>query len=191
MVTKGKVLIVTMFLVFFVSIPVVNASPAGNKIAKFYVEAYTDPDETIIHWQITTDEHVIYRLTQNGFVNDESGNETGTITIDGLLTQLKGPEPPTNGTILVRFIIRFYSGVTIEGALYADITRYPGIPPQPDQIIIDGRFVGHGDMHVAGIVKNNPHYISGFALEGYSWGNKGAFGAISLAWPRYSYEFHI
>lgn len=157
-------MVITLFLLFFVSIPVVNASPARTRLTRFYVEAYFDPNETIIHWQIPTDEHVILRVTQPGFVTDESGYEIGTITVDCLATQLEGQPAPSNGTSLGRFIIGFYSGLTIEGALWFHITVL-----SPDQIIYDGKFVGHGDMHAAGIVKNNPHHLSGFALEGYSW----------------------
>ena len=84
----------------------------------------------------------------------------GTITYDRFV-HIRNFVTSTS-TITAQFVINFYSGAIIEGTITMEVT-YGGV------IVSEGKFVGHGDMHVIGDIYNVPGSTSAIVLDGYSW----------------------
>jgi len=166
-VSKVRVLIITLFLLFCVLAPLAGAS---NKRSDFFVKAYVYP------WSFQgtiemTESMWIAHGTQWGWVADEFGDQygnhrIGAINVTVMLIAKLGENGlyDAEGIGTMHFTIRFDNGLTVEGTLIGRFVH----PTIDGNQIVDGVFSGHGGMHVKGIVENI-EVGSGFALNGYSW----------------------
>jgi len=157
---KGKVLSVLTLLLFAFSIAIVNASQTRTP---FYFKAIGT--FASIEWSHQADNSlIIMRVIEGGILNNTEGETVGTWTIDVVESiSIKSGK----GTAAGHFVMDFYSDTTIEGTLTAKIQMDIGTPNPPD---VDGKFVGHGDMHVIGalylVVEGANMFL---VFDGYSW----------------------
>jgi hypothetical protein len=158
MIVKGKILIIITLLFLASSLTVASASRTKTP---FYVKAL--PTAFNMEWMHQADDsRGIMKITEEGEVRNAEGDAVGTFTFDLIETiSMK----TGRGTASGHFTINFYSEVTIEGTLTAKIQMDIDNPMQPPDV--DGKFVGHGDMHVMGDL-----YLDSASLlifNGYSW----------------------
>jgi hypothetical protein len=100
------------------------------------------------------------KLTEGGIIKDAQDEQVGTFALDIIeVVSIK----TGRGTASGHFVINFDTGATIEGTLTAKIQMYIGTPTPPD---VDGKFVGHGDMHVMGDLYLMAEFL---VFDGYSW----------------------
>jgi hypothetical protein len=154
--TKGKVLAALAFLFLASSITMANASQARTE---FYLEA---PNCSMVGepWVNVADGvAMIMKYTVEGVVETCEHVEVGTIHMD--VVTIIGARVP--GTFSARFVIDFGSGKTVEGTITGtQIITNVGVD-------VEGRFVGHGDMHVMGSVNDIDGQPGTLILDGYSW----------------------
>jgi hypothetical protein len=114
-----------------------------------------------IEWSHQADNsQVIMKLTEGGIIKDTQDQQVGTFALDIIeVVSIK----TGRGTASGHFVINFDTGATIEGTLTAKIQMYIGTPTPPD---VDGKFVGHDDMHVMGDLYLMAEFL---IFDGYSW----------------------
>jgi len=157
---KGVVLISLVLATMFLTLPLtsVNASKTRNDFyLKMYVTAFN------LEWQHLADKRrVILHLTEEGIVKDSQNQEMGTIALDVVeIIDLKTDK----ATVSAKYEIDFYSGAIIEGTMNGKLQNATRGTPN-----LDGKFVGHGDMHVMGdIYLIMEGMIPVLILDGYSW----------------------
>lgn len=159
---KGVVLVLLVLATMFLAFPLtlVNASRTRND---FYLKVYATA--AYYEWEHFADNRlVIWHVVEEGVVKDSLGQAVGTIALHAVETI---DVETGKGTVSVKYEINFYSGAMIEGTMTGKIQIYIGTYDPPD---LDGKFVGHGDMHVMGDIYlimegQTPVLI----LEGYSW----------------------
>jgi hypothetical protein len=156
MVVKGRVLTIVALLFLASSLTVASASRTKTP---FYVKAL--PTAFNIEWSHQADNsQVIMKLTEGGIIKDTQDEQVGTFALDIIeVVSIK----TGRGTASGHFVINFDTGATIEGTLTAKIQMYIGTPTPPD---VDGKFVGHGDMHVMGDLYLMAEFL---VFDGYSW----------------------
>jgi len=159
---KGTVLniLALALLLLASSITIANASQTRTP---FYLRAIATAIN--VEWSHQADYSlVIMRVTEEGILNNTQGLTVGTWTIDVIETMsIKSGK----GTASAQFVMNFYSGATIEGTMTAKIQYYIGTTLPPD---VDGKFVGHGDMHVIGDLHLIVEGINAILVfDGYSW----------------------
>lgn len=111
------------------------------------------------HWADET--QIITHYIEECILKDNTDATVGTISIDALhIINMKTGK----ATVAGQFIINFYSGETIEGTFTSKVAYFTPQPPD-----VDGKFVGHGDMHVKGVIYDIPESPTDFILDGYSW----------------------
>ena len=159
---KGKVLsmLALSLLLLASSIAIANASQTRTP---FYLKAIGT--FASFEWSHQADDSlVIMRIIEGGILNNTEGQTVGTWTIDVIESiSIKSGK----GTASGHFVMNFYSDATIEGTLTAKIQMDIGTTNPPD---VDGKFVGHGDMHVIGglyLVVEGANAI--LVFDGYSW----------------------
>ena len=102
---------------------------------------------------------MILKYTVEGVVETREHVEVGTVHMD--VVTIIGARAP--GTFSVRFVIHFSSGKTVEGTMTGtQIITNVGVD-------VEGRFVGHGDMHIMGSVNDIDGQPGTLILDGYSW----------------------
>jgi hypothetical protein len=156
MVVKGRVLTIVALLFLASSLTVASASRTKTP---FYVKAL--PTAFNVEWSHQADNsQVIMKLTEGGIIKDAQDEQVGTFALDIIeVVSIK----TGRGTASGHFVINFDTGATIEGTLTAKIQMYIGTPTPPD---VDGKFVGHGDMHVMGDLYLMAEFL---VFDGYSW----------------------
>jgi hypothetical protein len=157
MIVRGKVVAILALLFLASSLTLANAS---RPVTPFYLRAIITNME--VEWVHQTDKNfVIAKIIEGGNVEFTPGMPVGTWTMDIIEIVTAGAK----ATVAGHLVIDFDSGTTIEGTLNARIPDFALQPPD-----IDGKFVGHGDMHVkcelAVIIEG---YTPVLILEGYSW----------------------
>ena len=165
--SKSKILVFTFFLLFCTLMPLANAAPNQSM---FFVKVYAAPEN--FRGKVEFNENLfILDGTQWGFVTDEFGDQYGNhrigrVDLTIMLVARLGPNGlyDAQGTSIVQFVITFDNGRIVEGVAKARIVH----PTIDGNQIVEGQFVGHGDMHVVGVLQNI-EVGSGFALNGYSW----------------------
>jgi len=160
--TKGKILsiLALSFLLLASSITIANAPQTRTP---FYFKAI--PTTMSVEWSHQADNSlVIMRVIEGGILNNTQGQTVGTWTIDVIESiSIKSGK----GTASGHFVMNFYSDATIEGTVTAKIQMYIGTTNPPD---VDGKFVGHGDMHVIGALYLLVEGANIFLVfDGYSW----------------------
>lgn len=158
MIAKGKILTIIALLFLASSLTVTNASRTKTP---FYVKAL--PTAFNMEWSHQADNsQVIMKLTEGGIIKDAQDEQVGTFALDIIeVVSIR----TGRGTASGHFVIDFDTGETVEGTLTAKIQMYMDNPNQPPDV--DGKFVGHGDMHVMGDL-----YLDSASLlifDGYSW----------------------
>lgn len=159
---KGIVLILLVLATMFLALPLtsVNASKTTND---FYLKMYMTTG--YYEWEHFADNRrVIWHLVEEGVVKDSLGQEVGTIALDVVETiDVKTGK----GTVSAKYEINFYNGAMIEGTMTGKIQLYIGTTNPPD---LNGKFVGHGDLHVMGDIYLLMEGINAvLVLDGYSW----------------------
>ena len=155
---KGKVLSIVALVLFASSLTIVSASKTTTP---FYLKALGTAYNT--EWSHQADNSLgIMKVTEGGPVRNAQGQDVGTFAFDLVeVISLK----TGRGIAAGHFTIDFDSGVSIEGTVTAKIQMYFAPPGQlPD---VDGKFVGHGDMHVMGDLYLDTNAFVVF--DGYSW----------------------
>ena len=165
MIVKGKVLSVIAFLLLASSLAVVNASRTRTP---FYFKAVVLT--MTMEWEHPADNsHLIMKIVEGGNVESEDGQTVGTWAMD-IVEVLSGKTG--RGTASGHLGIDFNSGVSVEGTITAKIQMYIGTSLPPD---VDGKFVGHGDMHVMSDLylimeeRGAGNFVPVLVLDGYSW----------------------
>ena len=156
-VAKVKVLVILAFMFLASSITIVNASQTRTV---FHLEA---PNCSMVGepWVNVADGvAMIMKYTVEGIVKTGEHVEVGTIHMD--VVTVIGER--VRGTFSARFVINFYSGKTVEGTITGTQTIIPDV-----RVDVEGRFVGHGDMHVMGIVNDIDEQAGTLIFDGYSW----------------------
>lgn len=158
MIVKGKIPAIIALLFLASSLAVASASKTQTP---FYVKTF--PTASNMEWMHQADDsRAIMKVTEEGEIRDAEDNVIGTFAFD----IIEGISLKTGrGTASGHFTIDFDSGATVEGTLTAKIQMYLNNPYQPPDV--DGKFVGHGDMHVMGDL-----YLDSASLlifDGYSW----------------------
>jgi len=159
-----KVKFVAILVLLFLASSLALAS-ASKSVTPFYLRAIVSNMQ--VEWVHQTNKNfVVAKIIEGGNVEFTPGEPVGTWTMDIIEIITAGAK----ATIAGRLVIDFNSGTTIEGTATARIPNFALQPPD-----IYGKFVGHGDMHVAceldviiegdAIVGYTPVLI----LEGYSW----------------------
>jgi hypothetical protein len=153
--TNGKVLAALAFLFLASSITIANASQARTE---FYLEAHCSMvGEPWVN--VADGVAMILKYTVEGVVETREHVEVGTIHMD--VVTIIGARAP--GTFSARFVIHFSSGKTVEGTMTGtQIITNVGVD-------VEGRFVGHGDMHIMGSVNDIDGQPGTLILDGYSW----------------------
>jgi len=156
MIVRGKVVAILALLFLASSLTLANAS---RPVTLFYLRAIITNME--VEWVHQTDKNfVIAKIIEGGNVEFTPGEPVGTWTMDIIEIIKAGAK----ATVAGHLVIDFDSGTTIEGTLNARIPNFALQPPD-----IDGKFVGHGDMHVECELRV---IIEGYTpvliLEGYS-----------------------
>jgi hypothetical protein len=157
---KGKVLSIVAFLLLASSLTIANASSTRTP---FYLRAI--PTSFYIEWTHQADgSHGIMKIIEGGNVEFVPGETAGTWTMDIIeILSIKTGAGIASGHL----VINFNFGTTVEGTITAKIQMHIGTNQPPD---VDGKFVGHGDMHVKCdlylIMEGNAAII---VLDGYSW----------------------
>lgn len=101
------------------------------------------------------------KLTEGGIIKDTQDQQVGTFALDIIeVVSIR----TGRGTASGHFVIDFDTGETVEGTLTAKIQMYIDNPNQPPDV--DGKFVGHGDMHVMGDLYLMAEFL---IFDGYSW----------------------
>jgi hypothetical protein len=157
---KGKVLSIIALVFLASSITIASASTTKTP---FYLKALATTMN--VEWSHQADDSLgIMKLTEGGIVRDAQDQEVGTFAFDLIETiSMK----TGRGTASGHFAINFNSGATIEGTITAKIQMYIGTYLPPD---VDGKFVGHGDMHVMGDLYLMIEGANAFIVfDGYSW----------------------
>ena len=155
--TKMKVsgILVLACLTLASLIAIANASKTRTE---FYLEAHVDiVGQMQVH--IADDTTYILRYTVEGFVETREHVDVGTISMDVVTIQ----RVRTPATVSAQFLINLDSGETIKGIATGTETFFPD-----GSIDLDGKFVGHGDMHVMGEVHELPG-PGAFYFDGNSW----------------------
>ena len=155
---KGKVLSIIALVFLASSITITSASTTKTP---FYLKALATTMS--VEWSHQADNsRGIMKLTEGGIVRNAQDQEMGTFALDLIetLSMKTGA-----GTASGHFAINLNSGATIEGTITAKIQMYSNLPPD-----VDGKFVGHGDMHVMGdlylMIEGTNAFI---VFDGYSW----------------------
>lgn len=157
---RGKVLSIIALVFLASSITIASASTTKTP---FYLKALATTMN--VEWSHQADDSLgIMKLTEEGEVRYAEGDVVGTFAFDLIETiSMK----TGRGTASGHFTINFNSGATIEGTVTAKIQMYIDTPTPP---IVDGKFVGHGDMHVMGDLYLNTEDTTSFVIfDGYSW----------------------
>jgi hypothetical protein len=156
MIVRGKVVAILALLFLASSLTLANAS---RPVTPFYLRAIITNME--VEWVHQTDKNfVIAKIIEGGNVEFTPGEPVGTWTMDIIEIITAGAK----ATVAGHLVINFDSGTTIEGTVNARIPNFALQPPD-----IDGKFVGHGDMHVEcelGVIIEG--YTPVLILEGYS-----------------------
>jgi len=158
MVVKGKILTIIALLFLASSLAVANASRTETP---FYVKALALTSN--MEWMHQADNsQVIMKVTEGGIIKGKQDQQVGTFAFDIIeVVSIK----TGRGTASGHFTLNYDTGETIEGTFTAKIQMYIDNPYQPPDV--DGKFVGHGDMHVMGDL-----YLDSASLlifDGYSW----------------------
>lgn len=155
--TKTKFLAIVMLTLFplVFSTAVVNAS----KMREFHLEG---PQLNVVGemWGKNVDGiAVVMKYAVEGVVETREHVVVGTLHLDVFtILWASGPSP-----VSARFVISLYSGKTIVGTIAGTQTVTSA------GVDVRGRFVGHGDMHVMGIVDDIGGQPGTLILDGYSW----------------------
>jgi hypothetical protein len=103
---------------------------------------------------------ILYKVSEQGTFEDASGAILGTFVFE----IIEGVSAKTGlGTAAGHFVFNYATGEIIEGTVTAKLHVYP--PPTLPEV--DGRFEGHGDMHVTGDLYLNTSGL--LVFDGYSW----------------------
>ena len=134
---------------------------ASKTTDDFYLKVYFTTLD--IEWQHNADNKVvIMHLTQGGIVKDGLNVELGKITLN--IIEVLNIESLT-GTVTAKYEIKYYSGEIIKGTMTGKLQN-----AILQEVELDGKFVGHGDMHVKGeiylIMEGGAQIL---VLDGYSW----------------------
>jgi len=142
---------------------------ASSEMSRFSVKIYVNPWDSIMLSQHGMGRIRTLEYVQWGNVTEEGGNvwtpRIGRITWH--LLWIFDTETGL-GRIYARFTMEFdsgqFAGKTVEGNAVSDVISVP----TGGAAVIEGRFTGHGDMHVKGNVE--PVEVgSACAFIGYSW----------------------
>lgn len=155
---KGKILSIIVLL-FLASSLTMTASASTTK-TPFYVKALAT--STIGGPPHGADNsRLLYKATQEGTFADAGGSTLGTFVFE----IMEGVSMKTGvGTVSGHFVFNFETGETIEGTITAKIQMYSEPGHLPD---VNGKFAGHGDMHVMGDLYLDT--IGAVVFDGYSW----------------------
>lgn len=156
MVLKGTVLVAIALLVLASPITLTCATKARTP---FYVEACVTAFN--LEWSHQADNsRLIQHMFEEFIVKNTEDEPIGTMTLDiVVIINMKTYQATATGQFVMSL-----SSATIEGTITAKVTS---IGPEED---IDGKFVGHGDMHVKGDIYEKPGaYGSIIIFDGYSW----------------------
>jgi hypothetical protein len=150
---KVKLISMLLLLLLLPTITIANATPKGT--APFY---YIGTNIVVdAAWQHTADDNqYIMKYTETADLTTDGYVHAGTIMFDVVLI---AKMDTGKATAFGKFVINLDSGEKIEGTMSGKINIYANQP--------DIKFVGHGDIHVQGILSGSQ--LGGFILDGYSW----------------------
>jgi hypothetical protein len=157
MIMKGKVLSIVVLLLLASSLTM--AASASTTKTPFYVKALMTITSAEFH--AADNSRLLYKdVIEEGTFIDADGSTLGTV-----VCEIKEGVSVKTGiaTAAGHFVFSYTTGETIEGTLTAKIQMYAP-PTMPD---LNGKFVGHGAMHVMGDLYLDT--IGAVVFDGYSW----------------------